>query len=237
MKASLLISFLLLSAAPAAAQKLPDLGGQAAWTEKEKQEFLKYIKSDRTAVPSGQVKAQPASRSASAAARKARYLSLGFSAEEFSTENSAARVSSVSSGLGARLLAGGHLFSWVRYYGGLRYGRLGQERLDGTVARLSHVEVPAGIELALIPLGTPHTRYILIRGGVSAHSFAGARKAEFADPLVGWRMAWNLGLGYEWQLPDSNWRANLAAEGYKSFSGRSPQFYGLGVSAAAAYTF
>lgn len=237
MKASLLVFFFLLACTPASAQKLPDLGRQAAWTEKEKQEFLKYVKSDRTAVPSGQVRAQPVSRSAAAAARKARYLALGFSAEEFSTENSAARVSSVSSGLGPRLLAGGHLFSWVRYYGGVRYGRLGQERLDGTVARLSHLEIPAGIELALIPLGTPHTRYILVRGGVSAHNFGGARKAEFAEPLIGWRMAWNLGLGYEWQFPNSNWRANLAAEGYKSFSGRSPQFYGMGVSAGAAYTF
>lgn len=236
MKPSLLLAFFFI-AAPAAAQRLPDLGGQAAWTEKEKQEFLKYIKSDRTAVPSGQVKAQPVSRSVAARARRARYLALGFSAEEFSTENSAARVSSVSSGLGPRVLAGGHLFSWVRYYGGFRYGRLGQERLDGTTARLSHSEFPAGIELALIPLGTPHTRYILIRGGVSAHNFAGARKAEFAEPLVGWRMAWNLGLGYEWQFAESNWRVNVAAEGYKSFSGRSPQFHGMGVSAGAAYTF
>lgn len=236
MKSSLLLAFLLL-AAPACAQRLPDLGRQAAWTEKEKREFLEYIKSDRTAVPSGQVKAWPASRYAAAAARRARYLTLGFSAEEFSTENSAARVSSVSSGLGPRLLIGGHLFSWVRYYGGFRYGRLGQERLDGTVARLSHLSVPAGLELALIPLGTPHTRYILVRGGVSAHNFAGARKAEFADPLVGWRLAWNLGLGYEWQFSNSNWRANLAAEGYKSFSGRSPQFYGMGASAGVTYTF
>jgi hypothetical protein len=231
-----LLAFLLL-AAPAAAQRLPDLGGQAAWTEKEKQEFLKYIKSDRTAVPSGQVKAQPISRYVAAGARKARYAALGFSAEKLSIDNSAARISSVSSGLGPRLLAGGHLFSWARYYGGLRYGRLGQERLDGTTARLSHTEIPAGIELALIPLGTPHTRYILIRGGVSAHNFAGARKAEFAEPLIGWRMAWNLGLGYEWQFTESNWRVNVAAEGYKSFSGRSPQFYGMGVSAGAAYNF
>lgn len=236
MRPSLLLAFLLL-AAPAAAQRLPDLGGQAAWTEKEKQEFLKYIKSDRTAVPSGQVRTRTVPGAGASRVRRARYLALGFSAEEFSSENPAARVSSVSSGLGPRLLAGGHLFSWVRYYGGLRYGRLGQERLDGTTARLSHVEIPAGIELALIPLGTPHTRYILIRGGVSAHAFSGARKAEFAEPLVGWRMAWNLGLGYEWQFPGSNWRVNVAAEGYKSFSGRSPQFYGMGASAGAAYTF
>jgi hypothetical protein len=235
-KSSLLLAFLLLPA-PASAQRLPDLGGQAGWTEKEKQEFLKYIKSDRTAVPSGQVKAQPASRSGSARVHRARYLALGFSAEELSIDNSAARVSSVSSGLGPRLLAGGHLFSWVRYYGGLRYGRLGQERLDGTTAILSHMEIPVGLELALIPLGTPHTRYILIRGGVSAHDFAGARKAEFTEPLIGWRLAWNLGLGYEWQFPNSNWRANIAAEGYKSFSGRSPQYYGMGASAGVTYTF
>ncbi len=239
MKSSpLLIALLLLLPCASRAQKLPDLGSQAAWTEKEKQEFLKYIRSDRTAVPSGQVKANGSSSAAAAArVRKARYAALGFSAESLSTDDSAAKVSDEASGLGPRLLLGGHLFSWVRYYAGVRYGRYGQVRLDGTSARLSHLEIPAGVELALIPLGTPHTRYMLVRGGVSLHNFYGARKAEFNDPLLGWREAWNLGLGYEWQFPDSNLRANVVAEGYRSFSGRAPQFHGLGLSASIVRTF
>lgn len=240
MKSSpLLIAALLLLPCAAAAQKLPDLGGQAGWTDKEKQEFLKYIRSDQAPVPQGQVKAQSSAARASASARvrKARYAALGLSAESLSVDDSAARISDDTSGLGPRLLVGGHLFSWVRYYSGLRYGRYSQVRLDGGSARLSHLEIPAGIELALIPLGTPHTRYVLIRGGVSLHNFYGAPKAEFADPLLGWRKAWNLGLGYEWQFPDSNWRANVTAEGYRSFSGRSPQFHGLGAGVSIVRTF
>lgn len=232
----LLIAALLLLPCASRAQKLPDLGNQEGWTEKEKQDFLRYIKSDSAAVPAGQVKTQPAARSA-AGARRARYLALGFSAESLSAENSPARISDEASGLGPRLLAGGHLFSWARYYAGVRYGRYSQTRLDGARARLSHLEIPAGVELALIPLGTPHTRYVLIRGGVSLHNFYGARKAEFNEPLLGWRKAWNLGLGYEWQFPDSSWRANVVAEGYRSLSGRAPQFHGLGLSASLARTF
>ncbi len=240
MKAPLpLVCLLLCLPCAASAQRLPDLGSQAGWTDKEKQEFLRYIRSDQAPVPQGQVKAQPsAGRSAAASlARKARYAALGFSAESISADDSAARIDDEASGLGPRLIVGGHLFSWVRYYSGVRYGRYSQVRLDGTGARLSHLEIPAGLELALIPLGTPHTRYVLIRGGVSLHNFYGARKAEFSEPLLGWREAWNLALGYEWQFPDSNWRANITADGYKSFSGRAPQFHGLGLGASVVRTF
>ncbi len=235
----LLIGLLFLLPCASGAQKLPDLGSQAAWTEKEKQEFLRYIRSDQAPVPQGQVRTQAASGRAAAAARvrKARYAALGFSAESLSADDSAAKISDEASGFGPRLLVGGHLFSWVRYYAGVRYGRYSQVKLDGAGARLSHLEIPAGIELALIPLGTPHTRYMLVRGGVSLHNFYGARKAEFDEPLLGWREAWNLGLGYEWQFPDSNWRANVVAEGYRSFSGRVPQFHGLGLSASIVRTF
>jgi hypothetical protein len=115
---------------------------------------------------------------------------------------------------------------------------MGQDKLDGTRAHFAHVEVPLGLELALIPLGTPHTRYFILRGGVSSHHFIGAgKKTDFKAPLLAWRPAWNLGLGYEWQFDNSNWRFHSVAEGYRSFAGKGAPFYGIGLSTGFVYTF
>ena len=77
---------------------------------------------------------------------------------------------------------------------------------NGQKARLNHYEFPAGFELALIPLGTPHTRYVLLRGGVAVHYIQGNRRdADFDTTLLGVRGTWNAGLGYEWQIAETNW--------------------------------
>jgi hypothetical protein len=56
--------------------------------------------------------------------------------------------------------------------------------------------------------------------------------------MPGWHAAWNLGLGYEWQIPDTRWRMHVLAEGCRSFVRHdSPEFYRLGLTAGAAYTF
>ena len=226
---------LMLLAGPAAAASLPDLKNQAAWSEKEKQEFLGFIKSSQP-VPPGQVKAM-SSGSGRLVAHRARYAGLSLVSDTMILDSGGGRKKTETTTLGPKLLVGGHLFSWVRYYAGLKYNRVGQEKLDGSRAHLSHFEAPVGLELALIPLGTPHTRYVLLRGGVSEHFFSGpAKKSEFRAPLQGWRPAWNLGLGYEWQFDNSNWRINSLAEGYRSFSGGT-QFYGLGLTAGFVYTF
>lgn len=237
----ILLCLLLLAPAAAAAAGLPDLKRQAAWGEKEKKEFLNFLRSDAP-VPAGQVKAVAGGNGGdgrSAAPRKARYASLGLLADTLIIDTGGGRSRTETTTVGAKLLAGGHLFSWVRYYAGLKYNRVGQDKLDGTRAHLSHVEIPAGVELALIPLGTPHTRYVLLRGGVSYHQFSGpANKADFRAPLLGYHPAWNLGLGYEWQFDNSNWRFHSLAEGYRTFyrPGKT-QFYGLGVTAGFVYTF
>lgn len=236
MKKVLLTLCLLLPAAAAPrAETLPNLRDQAAWGEKEKKEFLGFLKSNQ-AIPAGQVKQIAAGNGGGRAPSKARYASLAMVSDTLILDVGG-RSKTETTTLGPKLLVGGHVFSWVRYYAGLKYNRVGQEKLDGTRAHLSHIEVPLGLELALIPLGTPHTRYFLLRGGVSEHYFNGsAKKSEFKEPLQGWRPAWNLGLGYEWQFDNSNWRFHSLAEGYRSFSGGT-QFYGIGLTAGFVYTF
>jgi len=242
MKKILLLPLLLaLCAGAARAAGLPDLKSQAAWGEKEKKEFLNFLKSDAP-VPAGQVKSVAngnGNGNGAAAPRKARYASLALQTDAMIIDAGGGRTKTETTTVGAKLLAGGHVFSWVRYYAGVKYNRVGQTKLDGSRTHLSHLELPAGVELALIPLGTPHTRYVLLRGGVSSHYFSGpAKKTDFAAPLQGWHPAWNLGVGYEWQFANSNWRFHSLAEGYRSFyrAGRT-QFHGLGVTAGFVYTF
>lgn len=230
------VYFFLLGAPLLRAETLPNLKNQAAWGDKEKKEFLGFLKSSQP-IPAGQVKQIASSNDARQAPSKARYASLALVTDTLILDTGGGRTKTETTTLGPKLLVGGHVFSWVRYYAGVKYNRVGQEKLDGTRAHFSHLEVPVGLELALIPLGTPHTRYFLLRGGVSEHFFYGSpKKSDFREPLLGWRPAWNLGLGYEWQFSNSNWRFHALAEGYRSFSGGT-QFYGLGLTTGFVYTF
>lgn len=233
-----MLCLVLFGAAIPRAETLPNLRDQAAWGEKEKKEFLGFLKSNQ-AIPAGQVKQIAAGNgNGGRAPSKARYASLAMASDTLILDIGGGRSKTETTTLGPKLLVGGHVFSWVRYYAGVKYNRVGQEKLDGTRAHLSHVEIPLGLELALIPLGTPHTRYFLLRGGVSEHYFYGsAKKADFKTPLLGWRPAWNLGLGYEWQFDNSNWRFHSLAEGYRTFSASSTRFYGIGLTAGFVYTF
>ena len=240
-KSVIFLFFLAAAVWPAdlRAQNLPDLKSQAGWKEKDKQDFLKFLKSDKQAPVTGQVKSVPGGGDRNWTPRKARYLTLALAGESILTVDNAGKRATAPLAFGPELLAGGHLFSWIRYYGGLKYNRTTQDRLAGGHARLEHYEIPAGIELALIPLGTPQTRYVLLRAGVSAHYFTGPVKKTALNPsLLGWHEAWNVALGYEWQFADSRWRANILAEGCRSFVHKnSPEFYQAGLTAGLAYTF
>ncbi len=237
MKTAILTALLvLLGATLPRAGSLPDLHHQAAWGDKEKKEFLGFLKSNQP-MPSGQVK-YTSPESPQRSPSKARYASLGMAADTMMIDAGGGKTRTESTTIGPKLLVGGHLFSWVRYYSGVKYNHIGQDKLDGTRAHLTHIAIPAGLELALIPLGTPQTRYVLLRGGVSEHFFSGpAKKSDFKAPLLGWHSAWNLGLGYEWQFANSPWRFHTLAEGYRSFAGGGVAFYGLGLTAGFVYTF
>lgn len=239
MKKILLTLLVLLCCGPAArSATLPDLKGQASWTEKEKQEFLGFLKSNQQLPVTGQVKYVAPQKGGGRGFSKARYASLALETDTLILDYGGGRTKTEAATIGPKLLVGGHMFSWVRYYAGLQYNRIGQDKLDGTRAQVSHLQAPLGVELALIPLGTPQTRYVLLRGGVSEHYFSGpGKKADYKAPLLGWRPAWNLGLGYEWQFAGSNWRFHSLAEGYRSFSSGGTRFYGAGLTAGFVYTF
>ena len=98
---------------------------------------------------------------------------------------------------------------------------------------------PAGVEFALVPLATPQTRYVLIRLGLVACDVVGAgRRGDYDAPLLGATVAYNLGLGYEWQLADTPWRLNATFDGLRSIANRAGvAYYGLGLTAGVVYTF
>ncbi len=238
MRVTFIILWLALPAL-AAAQSAPDMSRQDAWGDAEKQQFLRYLKAGGAAPVSGSVKEVSVAAGELAPVRKARFATLSWVEETTFAVAPGGAVRSQGSAFGPRLLVGGHLFSWVRYYAGAQYASFDQDKLDGTRAKIGHAEFPFGVELALIPLGTPHTRYVLLRGGVTAHRFSSSADASaFESPLIGWQGSWNLGLGYEWQITDTNWRVHLLAEGSKSFvrDGGS-RFYGAGFSAGLVRTF
>ena len=237
MRALLLVSLL---SAPALAQ--PDLSRQNAWTEKEKKAFIEFLRSGSgAAMPGGSVKsvALPPDEGVTTV-RKAAYLTAGFAGEALFTVAGNGSVLREGSGLGPRVLYGSHLFSWVRWYAGAQGNRFLQSKHDGTRESVTHLQFPVGIELALVPLGTPQTRYLVLRGGVAGHFFeASSPREEFRTPLLGPQGSWNVGLGYEWQVPESNWRLHAAADGYHSLIRRSSsaRFFGVGLSGGLTYTF
>jgi hypothetical protein len=211
---------LLLSVAFAAS---PSMSNQRAWTESDKKAFLDYLDTGRGAPVDGQVKDVAASSTSEAPAyprgygRKPVFVTLEGIGQLMVTESADASGDSHDTAFGPRLLVGGHLFSWVRYFTGIEYSSL---------AGQSHVQIPFGIELALIPLGAPHTQYFLLRGGAGAHFFGGDLRGS-----------WNFGLGYEWQISESPFRFHALAESQLTLGAPDRRFYSLGLVAGLAFMF
>ena len=238
-KAGLLQGLLLLLASAAAAQNPPPMNRQDAWTESDKKAFLRYLDSNAPAPPTGQVKeVETPAYGNRYVAHKARYLTLEAASDSVFPIDANNKVTSLPASIAGRLVAGGHLFTWIRYYAGIQYSSIRQQELSGKKDSLNHIQVPVGLEFALIPLGTPQTRYVLLRAGIAGNNVSGADKSKFAAPLIGSSLAYTLGLGYEWQIADSRWRLHLLAEGYKSIeTTNGVGYYGAGLTAGVARTF
>jgi hypothetical protein len=231
---------LLLAAAalPARSQTLPPLDAQKTWTDADKKEFLKFLNSNAP-LPSGQVKAIAAARTEPAYSGPARAFEIGPAATSLFPYAGTGRASHAVSLPGGRILYERHYRPWLRGYVGVEGEDLRQKRLDGQTATLTRGAVPVGVEFALVPLDTPQTRCVLLRAGVVASDVTGpGRRGDFYAPVLGASAAWDVGLGYEWQIPDSRWRLNGAVDGLHSISNsHGVGYYGLGLSAAVAYTF
>jgi len=236
---------MLLTTALALAQK-PNLKNQSAWTEADKKAFLQYLDSGKQAPIFGNVNLknvegeEPQSEQLyNFNSAKAKYINFSALTNSMYTVGNDNVRHPISHNLGGKILIGGHIFTWVRFYFGVQYSALDQTMKNGQKARLNHYEVPAGFELALIPLGTPQTRYVILRGGASAHYIEGNREdSDFDNSLLGYRGTWNLGLGYEWQIPNTSWRFNTLIEGFKSISKEEgSKFTGAGLTTGTVYTF
>ncbi len=223
--------------APCRAKAMPSLGDQRAWTQQDKVTFLHYLNSNKPMI-SGQVREVSLSENSLAAPHAAWSLELGPASTTLFPISGNGGGSPARGGFGARALYERHLTPWLRAYAGLEAESLSQARMNGSSADLMRWTVPAGIELALVPLATPQTRYVLLRVGLAASQVSGAPASDFSSPIVGTSAAWDVGLGYEWQIPDSNWRINAALDGLRSMGDRDGVgYYGLGAAAALVRTF
>ena len=229
---------LLAGASPARAQASPPLTQQPAWTEQDKAEFLRYLNS--TAMPTGSVSKTAASPATEAewSDRAARSVELG-PTSLLLFPYSGNHYSGAADGGGGRLLLEQHFRPWLRAYAGLEVDQLKQKELGGQTADLTRWAAPVGLEFALVPLATPQTRYVLMRLGVAPSEVVGpGGRSSYAAPVLGGSAAWDLGLGYEWQISDSRWRVNAALDGLRSIANRGGvSYYGLGAHVAAVYTF
>lgn len=238
MKISILI-FAIVLTSNSFAESIPDLGNQRSWGPGDKKAFIQYLESGKQLPISGSVKNVAEQAEVSHQHRKAKYATINFVANSLYLKGDDNLTHVISSNLGVKILVGGHLFSWVRYYSGLKYGALDQNMKNGKKARLNHYEFPIGMELALIPLGTPQTRYVILRAGISAHYIQGSQhNSDFDNSLLGLRGSWNLGLGYEWQIAETNWRFHTLLEGMRSMSKeKGNEFIGVGLTTGMVYTF
>ncbi|MBI2519887.1 MAG: hypothetical protein HYV97_05710 [Bdellovibrio sp.] len=236
-------TFCVFGSAVSLATDLPNLKNQRAWSSGDKKTFIEYLESGKQAPISGNVQnTQPVEPQSEDEANfdfaKAKYINFSLLTNSMYTVGHDNVRHSVSNNLGAKILFGTHIFSWVRSYFGMQYSGMDQKMKNGQKARLNHYEFPVGFELALIPLGTPHTRYVLLRGGVAGHYIEGNRHdSDFDTTLLGFRGTWNAGLGYEWQIAETSWRFNLLLEGFKSMSRENgSKFIGAGLTVGMAYT-
>jgi len=229
-----------LLCASARAQTVPPLADQKSWTDADKAEFLKYLNSDAP-MPTGSVSksAAPASSDANFTSHAARSIELGPATTSIFPYSGGHYSGTVDGGPGARLVVEQHFEPWLRFYAGLEGEPLYQKERNGQTASLTRWAAPAGLEFALVPLSTPQTRYVLMRLGVAPAAVSAAtNRSDFSAPILGMSLAWDLGLGYEWQIPDSRWRLNAALDGLHSISNRDDvSYYGLGAALAVVYTF
>ena len=220
------------------AQARPPLDQQKAWTQADKQQFLRYLDSDAP-MPSGQVKEVSAPAGQKWVSREARALEVGPEMLMLFPSFGGHYSGTALAMPGVRVMYERHFVPWLRGYAGLEYDSMRQQARDRAWESLDRYAVPVGLEFALVPLSTPQTRYVIMRLGASISNISGsATRADFAAPLLGTSAAWDLGLGYEWQISDSNWRVNGTFDGLRSISNRSGVgYYGFGANLGIVYTF
>ena len=219
---------------------LPPMHDQKAWTEADKAKFLQFLNTKGGAMPTGEVAAgAPATEGFAYASQPARSIQFSPTFLQLYPISSGHYSGTVYGPPGAKVLLERHITPWLRTYAGLEYDGMSQRKRDGETSRLSRWAVPVGVEFALVPLATPQTRYVLIRLGLVASEVVGpGKRGDYDAPLLGGTAAYDLGLGYEWQIADTPWRVNATFDGLRSISSRAGvDYYGLGMTAGVVYTF
>ncbi len=243
MKASYLILLVILLNVSVFAK--PSLKNQSKWSNKQKDEFIKYALQGSPSPSSKKIKvlkenSTHSDQSTTWSGDSGKFMSLSYHGGYTFAEDP---LDYSQYEHGATLLAGDHLFSWVRIASGIRYFKVNGQINNRVDYSLNKLVVPFQGELALIPLGFPHTEYLLLKVGIAINYLWANQEGEELlrdvtqvkyDPSLGFSSEWLTSIGYEWQLGENFWRIHLTLDAHfplKSLSSNSVSLYSsLGTS-------
>jgi len=209
---------------------MPDLKQQKGWGPGEKKAFLRFLESGASSGRS-RIRYVPVNSSmVPGSSRRPLFVGTSLVYEKLFSAGKDTNVRETASQAGGRFVLGGHIYSWLRLFSGLTYTQMNRKTLDQKTQNVRHFQVPLLIEAPLIPLGTSHTNYLLIRGGASYHWLRGAEKDDLFNPVEDWDI--RFGVGYEWQIYNSRFRYNIVLEGYEArpVSENRSEFSSFGVN-------
>jgi len=225
----------------------PNLKRQQKWTKKEKDNFINGIQRNRGATYQDKdiTLFEKTDQNKLFGNHAGKYLSLSYHLGRY-TSLAGDNFGYNSYTNGPLLLWGDHLFSWVRFALGAQYSKIRIKLKEYDYASFDKVSVPTFIELALIPLGSPHTRYLIFRGGVIGDYVWGSKAAKEAMNfnnesnlnILGLTGSWYSLAGYEWQLGENFWRIHVAMDLQVPFKVKPDERYiNIGMNVGVSYVY
>lgn len=231
----------------------PQLAGQQNWSKKDKDQFIQSIKGSGSIFDRNKkvaISPRPEER-AKIGNHDSKYIMMhydGGRSLSLSTQNFGVNHYRH----GPAIYFGNHLFSWIRYALGTEYHQVRMKMLPYDYYYLSEITIPLWFEFALIPLGSPHTRYLILRSGLQGNYLWGKTeeitqlnlnnpeiKTSTESPdVLGLSTYWITGLGYEWQLGENFWRVHVLANVQVPLTQRHlRKFINLNTSIGTSYVF
>ena len=225
----------------------PNLKRQQKWNKNEKDNFINGIQKNKGATYQDKdiTLAEKADQNKIFGNHAGKYLSFSYHLGRY-TSLAGDNWGYNSYTNGPLLLWGDHLFSWVRFAIGAQYSRIKIKLEQFAYTNLDKVSIPSFIELALIPLGSPHTRYLIFRGGIIGEYVWGSKTSidamdsinESNLNILGLTGSWYSLVGYEWQLGENFWRIHVAMDLQMPFKVKHDERYiNIGMNVGVSYVY